>query len=139
MAIILIVEDNPANLTLAVAILQYAGHQTLSATQGEEGVAMARREQPDLILMDVQMPGMNGLDATRLLKQDATTAAIPVLGLTAFAMKGDAERILAAGCDAYLPKPYSHKQLTAAVANLLGASGGGTNHDNGDPAGNDFP
>ncbi|OGT88644.1 MAG: response regulator receiver protein [Gammaproteobacteria bacterium RIFOXYA12_FULL_61_12] len=119
MARILIIEDNPANLKLALAILHYAGHETLAAIDGEEGVAAARRERPDLILMDVQMPGMNGLEATRLLKQDTATAAIPVLGLTAFAMKGDAERILAAGCDAYLPKPYSHAQLTGAVTALL--------------------
>lgn len=120
MARILIVEDNPANLKLAEAILHYAGHETLAAIDGAEGVALARLELPDLILMDVQMPGMNGLEATRLLKQDPGTTSIPVLGLTAFAMKGDAERILAAGCDAYLPKPYSHTQLTEAVANLLG-------------------
>lgn len=120
MARILIVEDNAANLKLAVTILRHAGHETFDAANGEEGVAVARRELPDLILMDVQMPGMNGLEATRLLKQDPATAAIPVLGLTAFSMKGDAERILAAGCDAYLPKPYSHTQLTEAVANLLG-------------------
>lgn len=120
MARILIVEDNPANLKLAATILAYAGHETFDAANGEEGVVAARRELPDLILMDVQMPGMNGLEATNLLKQDPATAAIPVLGLTAFAMKGDAERILAAGCDAYLPKPYSHTQLTEAVANLLG-------------------
>jgi len=120
MARILIVEDNPANLKLAVTILRHAGHETLAAANGDEGVAAARRELPDLILMDVQMPGMNGLEATRLLKLDAATAAIPVLGLTAFAMKGDAERIIKAGCDAYLAKPYSHTQLTEVVTNLLG-------------------
>lgn len=117
---ILIVEDNPANLKLAEIILGHAGYETLAAANGNEGVAIARRERPDLILMDVQMSGMSGLEATQLLKQDAATAAIPVICLTAFAMKGDAERILAAGCDAYLPKPYSHAQLTAAVAGRLG-------------------
>lgn len=120
MARILIVEDNPANLKLAETILHHAGYETLFAAAGEAGVALARRERPDLILMDVQMPGMNGLEATRLLKSDAATAAIPIVGLTAFAMKGDAERILAAGCDAYLAKPYGHAQLIAAVANLIG-------------------
>lgn len=120
MAKILVVEDNPANLKLAVVILTHAGHELLCATRGDEGVVIARRARPDLILMDVQMPGMSGLEAMRLLKQDAATAAIPVIGLTAFAMKGDAERILAAGCDAYLAKPYSHTQLTATVAGLLG-------------------
>lgn len=119
MARILIVEDNPANLKLAEFILNRAGHQTLAAGDGSEGIAVARRERPDLILMDVQMPGMDGLGATRLLKQDAATAAIPIIALTALVMKGDAERILAAGCDAYLAKPYSHAQLTAAVASLL--------------------
>lgn len=119
MARILIVEDNPINLKLAETILQFVGHETFAAGNGDEAIAGAHSELPDLILMDVQMPGMNGLEATRLLKQDPATAAIPVLGLTAFAMKGDAERILAAGCDAYLPKPYSHAQLTEAVENLL--------------------
>lgn len=120
MARILIVEDNPANLKLAEVVLAYAGHVTLAAANGEEGLATARRERPDLILMDIQMPGMDGLEATRRLKQDAATAAIPVIALTAFAMKGDAERIIKAGCNAYLPKPYSHTQLTEAVTSLLG-------------------
>lgn len=119
MARVLIVEDNPANLKLATFILSHAEHETLCAASGEEGVAIARRERPDLILMDVQMPGISGLEATRQLKQDSRTAAIPIIGLTAFAMKGDAQRILAAGCDAYLPKPYSHLQLIAAVSDLL--------------------
>lgn len=121
MARILIVEDNPANLKLAQAILEHSGYQVLSAMRGDDGLALAQRELPDLILMDVQMPGMSGLEATRLLKADPRTAAIPVVGLTAFAMKGDDQRILAAGCDAYLPKPYGHAQLTDLVARLLGA------------------
>jgi two-component system cell cycle response regulator DivK len=120
MASILIVEDNPANLALAVAILTHAGHATLSATNGAEGVATARRERPDLILMDIQMPGMNGLEAARQLKEDAATATIPIIGLSALVMKGDEARILAAGCDLYLAKPCGHAELTAAVAGLLG-------------------
>ncbi len=120
MARILIVEDNPANLALAVAILEHAGHRTISAARGDEGITTARRERPDLILMDIQMPGMNGLEATRQLKADAATAAIPIIGLSALAMKGDRERILAAGCDLYLAKPYGHASLTEAVARLLG-------------------
>src|SRR5688500_12621829 len=99
MASILIVEDNPANMTLAVFLLQSAGHTVLSATDAEAGLTLARDEQPDLILMDIQLPGMDGLEATMLLKRDDATRAIPVIALTALAMKGDEERIRAAGCD----------------------------------------
>jgi two-component system cell cycle response regulator DivK len=120
MANILVIEDNPSNLKLAATVLGYAGHRVLSAECGEDGIEIAHRERPDLILMDVQMPGMSGLDATRLLKADPATAAIPVLALTAYAMKGDKQHILAAGCDGYLAKPYGHAELVAAVAKLLG-------------------
>ena len=119
-ATILVVEDNPQNLKLAELVLQIAGHHVLSADSGEAGLQMASAQQPDLILMDVQMPGMDGLSATRLLKQNPATAHIKVVALTALAMKGDAERILAAGCDAYLAKPYHYNDLMAAVQRALG-------------------
>ena len=89
MARVLIVEDNPANMTLAVFLLQSAGHTVLSATDAEAGLTLARDEQPNLILMDIQLPGMDGLEATALLKRDDATRAIPVIALTALAMKGD--------------------------------------------------
>ena len=99
MAKILIVEDNPANLTLATFLLESAGHVVVSATDGETGLRLAKEEQPALILMDIQLPGMDGLEVVGLLKRDDATRSIPVLALTALAMKGDEERIRAAGCD----------------------------------------
>jgi len=119
MARILIVEDNPANMTLAVFLLQSAGHITLSATNAEAGLALARDEQPDLILMDIQLPGMDGLQATAILKGAEATCAIPVIALTALAMKGDEERIRAAGCDGYIAKPIHYKDFLATVAAQL--------------------
>jgi two-component system, cell cycle response regulator DivK len=120
MATILVVEDNPHNLKLAQLVLQKAGHAVLAADNGEAGLRMAGEKQPDLILMDVQMPGMDGLSVTRLLKQTPATAHIKVVALTALAMKGDAERILAAGCDAYLAKPYHYNDLMQVVNKALG-------------------
>jgi two-component system cell cycle response regulator DivK len=119
MAKILIVEDNPTNMTLAVFLLQSAGHAVLTATDAEAGLALARREHPDLILMDIQLPGMDGLQATALLKKDDATRAIPVIALTALAMKGDEERIRAAGCDGYIAKPLAYREFLAVISAQL--------------------
>jgi two-component system, cell cycle response regulator DivK len=119
MAKVLIVEDNPANMTLAVFLLQSVGHSVLSAMDAEAGLTLARSEQPDLILMDIQLPGMDGLEATALLKRDETTRAIPVIALTALAMKGDEERIRAAGCDGYIAKPMRYQEFLVAIASQL--------------------
>jgi two-component system cell cycle response regulator DivK len=116
---VLIIEDNPTNMTLAVFLLQSAGHSVVSATDAEAGLALARSDRPDLILMDIQLPGMDGLEATRQLKQDASTRAIPVIALTALAMKGDEERIRAAGCDGYIAKPMRYQAFLATVAAQL--------------------
>ncbi len=116
MPTVLVVEDNPANMTLAVFLLESAGHRVLSARDAEAGLTLARAEQPDLILMDIQLPGMDGLEATTILKRDVATRAIPVIALTALAMKGDEERIRAAGCDAYIGKPMRYKEFLAAIA-----------------------
>jgi two-component system cell cycle response regulator DivK len=113
---VLVVEDNPANLTLATFLLQSAGHVVLSATNAETGVAMARAEQPDLVLMDIQLPGMDGLQATALLKADDATRDIPVIALTALAMKGDEQRIRAAGCDGYIAKPLAYREFLATIS-----------------------
>ena len=122
MAKVLIVEDNSANMTLAVFLLQSAGHTVLSARDAEAGLTLARDEQPDLILMDIQLPGMDGLQATALLKRDDATRGIPVIALTALAMKGDEERIRAAGCDGYIAKPMRYQEFLATVAaQLVGA------------------
>ncbi|MEQ1573922.1 MAG: response regulator [Vicinamibacterales bacterium] len=119
MARILIVEDNPDNMTLTVLLLKSAGHSVLSAIDAEAGMTLARDERPDLVLMDIQLPGMDGLEATALLKRDAATRAIPVIALTALAMKGDEERIRAAGCDGYIAKPMGIQEFLATVATHL--------------------
>jgi two-component system cell cycle response regulator DivK len=116
---ILIVEDNPANMTLAIFLLESAGHGVIAATTAEAGLTLARDEQPSLILMDIQLPGMDGLEATTLLKQDVATRAIPVIALTALAMKGDEERIRAAGCDGYIAKPLAYKDFLDIVSARL--------------------
>ena len=115
MAIVLIVEDNPANMTLAVFLLQSVGHTVIRATDAEAGLTLARDDQPDLILMDIQLPGMDGLEATVMLKRADATRAIPVIALTALAMKGDEERIRAAGCDGYIAKPMGYREFLSAI------------------------
>jgi two-component system, cell cycle response regulator DivK len=120
MAKILIVEDNSDNMSLAVFLIQSAGHTVLSATDAEAGLALARDEHPDLIVMDIQLPGMDGLEAISLLKSDDATRAIPVIAVTALAMKGDEERIRAAGCDAYIAKPMRYTEFLATIATQLG-------------------
>ena len=122
MARILIIEDNPANMTLATFLLESADHTVLSAIDAETGLTIARAEQPDLVLMDIQLPGMDGLEATGILKADKDTRGIPVIALTALAMKGDEERIRAAGCDGYIAKPLDYKQFLAAIAAQLGTA-----------------
>lgn len=116
---ILVVEDNPTNMSLATFLLQSAGHEVLCAIDAEAGLTMARTEQPALILMDIQLPGMDGLEATAILKADAATRSIPVVALTALAMKGDKERILASGCDGYIAKPMRYQDFLATVAEHL--------------------
>jgi two-component system, cell cycle response regulator DivK len=119
MARVLVVEDNASNMTLATFLLQSADHIVLPATDAEAGLAIARAEQPDLVLMDIQLPGMDGLEATALLKADPSTAMIPVIALTALAMKGDEERIRAAGCDGYIAKPMRYAEFLTTVAKVL--------------------
>lgn len=116
---VLVVEDNPANMTLATFLLKSAGHTVLGATDAESGLTLARSDQPDLILMDIQLPGMDGLQATALLKADPATRSIPVIALTALAMKGDEERIRAAGCDGYIAKPLAYREFLATISILL--------------------
>jgi len=119
MARILIVEDNPANMALAVFLVESMGHEVLRATDAEAGLTLARVEHPNLILMDIQLPGMDGLEATALLKRDAATHWMPVIALTALAMKGDEERIRAAGCDGYIAKPMIYREFLSAISNEL--------------------
>jgi CheY-like chemotaxis protein len=111
MARILLVEDNPLNRKLTTLILRKAGHTVAHAIDAESGLEKARAELPDLILMDIQLPGMSGLEATQLLKKEVATRSIPIIAITALAMKGDPERIAAAGCDGYLAKPLRYEHL----------------------------
>lgn len=122
MARILVIEDNATNLKLASLLLSNAGHTPLCAVDAETGLTLAHAEQPDLILMDIQLPGMDGLTATALLKKDPATAAIPVIALTAMAMKEDREKARMAGCDAYIAKPLRYQELLAAIDTLLAQS-----------------
>lgn len=119
MATVLIVEDNPANMTLATFLLTSAGYTVFAATNAEAGLKVARDAQPDLILMDIELSGMDGLAATALLKADAATRAIPVIALTALAMKGDEKRIRAAGCDGYIAKPLAYREFLATISAQL--------------------
>lgn len=123
MARILIIEDNPANMRLASLLLSRVGHAILCAVDAESGLTMARAELPDLILMDIQLPGMDGLAATALLKQFPATAGIPVIALTAMAMKDDREKTRRAGCDAYIAKPVRYLELYEVVDSLLVKAG----------------
>ena len=116
MAKVLVVEDNPANMTLATFLLESVGHTVLKAQDAEAGVGLARSERPDLVLMDIQLPGMDGLRATSILKADAATRDISVIALTALAMKGDEERIRSAGCDGYIAKPLSYKDFLETIS-----------------------
>jgi two-component system cell cycle response regulator DivK len=119
MASVLIIEDNPANMKLTRLLMQHAGHTVAGAVDAESGLTMARLHCPDLILMDVQLPGMDGFTATSLLKKDPATAAIPIIALTSMAMKNDEEKSRHAGCDGYIAKPLRYRELYAAVDALL--------------------
>lgn len=122
-ALILIIEDNPRNLKLARDILNHAGYETLEAENAEDGLALARARHPDLVLMDVQLPGMDGVQALSRLRSDPETCDIPVIALTAFAMKDDRERFLAAGFDRYVAKPLDIREFPRQVAAALAAAG----------------
>ena len=125
MAKILVIEDNPANMKLASLLLGNVGHSVLCAVDAESGLVMARIDQPDLILMDIQLPGMDGLAATALLKKDPVTLAIPVIALTAMAMKEDQKKTRAAGCDAYIAKPLRHQEFYRVIDQLLSKAASG--------------
>lgn len=118
-ATVLVVEDNALNLKLVRDVLGHAGYQVLEAGDAERGLELARAGAPDLILMDVQLPGIDGVEALRRLRADAATASIPVVALTALAMKEDRERFLSAGFDGYLEKPVSVPDLAAQLATFL--------------------
>jgi two-component system cell cycle response regulator DivK len=120
---ILVIEDSPVNMALTVAILENAGHTVLQADHALSGMEMARTEQPDLVLMDIQLPDLDGLAATRMLKSNPRTADLPVIALTAFAMKGDEDETRAAGCDGYVTKPIRYKEFLAEVDKVMKRKG----------------
>jgi len=117
---ILIVEDNDLNLKLFRDLLSAHGYDTIETKEGLEAITLTKMEHPDLILMDIQLPEISGLDVTRRLKADASICDIPIIAVTAFAMKDDEDKILAAGCEAYLSKPISIKSFMETVRRFLG-------------------
>lgn len=116
---ILIVEDHELNRILLRDIMQMHGYETLESITAEDGMRLAREQKPDLILMDIQLPGINGLTATRQLKSDPETKNIPVIVVTSFAMEYDKQRALSSGCDAYMSKPVDTRKLPLLVEELL--------------------
>ena len=117
---ILLVEDNEVNRRLAGFLLRSQGYQVREATTASAAFEMVKKERPDLIVMDIQLPGMDGLEATRKLKEQPSTADIPVIAVTSYAMKGDREKALAAGCAGYVTKPIDKKTFIQEVAGHLG-------------------
>lgn len=122
MSLILIVEDNEQNLKLVRDILQAKGHRTVEARSGEDGVRAALQAKPDLILMDIRLPGMDGVQALAALRADAATKSIPVIAVTASVMPQDRSRVTAAGFDGCVAKPISIQTLMAAVGKALGGA-----------------
>ena len=116
---VMIIEDNPLNMKLVVALLKMGNYHVLEATNAEEGLEIIRQNRPDLVLMDIQLPGMDGLSATRLLKGDGELKDIPVVALTSYAMQGDAERTEEAGCSGYIPKPIETRTFLETIATYL--------------------
>jgi len=119
---VLVVEDDTDNRRIVAKVLSVEGYEIVEATDGVEALAQARAERPDLILMDLALPNMDGWEATRRLKQDPATRAIPVVALTAFAMRGDEEQARAAGCDDYVPKPARPAAIREIVKKYTGGS-----------------
>jgi CheY-like chemotaxis protein len=116
---VLLIEDNPMNMELATDLLEAAGYMVLKAERAEAGIAIAVEQQPNIILMDIALPGMDGLEATRRIKQDSRTAWIPVVALTASAMLGDDDRARSAGCCGYIAKPIDTRRFAKAVASFM--------------------
>lgn len=119
MAKILYIEDNALNMRLVRKLLNSAGYTMLEATNGMDGVKLAEREKPDLILMDMNLPDIDGIEATRRLKASAELSGIPIIALTANAMYGDRERFLGSGCDGYIAKPIARHELFDTISTLL--------------------
>lgn len=117
---ILVVEDNELNMKLFCDLLEAHGYDTIQTREGMAALGLARDEKPDLILMDIQLPEVSGLEVTKWIKEDAELSAIPIVAVTAFAMKGDEEKIRAGGCEAYIAKPISVSNFIETVKNFAG-------------------
>lgn len=117
--VILIVDDDPGSMKLTYDLLGVFGYTTLAAINGQQAVEMAKNHKPDLILMDIQLPVMDGLSATRLIKADSTTRHIPIVAATAYAMKDDEQKVIEAGCDGYITKPIDIQVLLKTVEKYL--------------------
>ncbi len=122
---ILVIEDQEDNRKILRDLLTSAGFDPLEATTGEEGVTLAEREHPDLILMDIQLPGLDGYEATRRIKASPTLQPIPIIAVTSYALSGDDVKARAAGCDGYVTKPFSPRALLATVREYLQGETGG--------------
>lgn len=122
--LILIIEDNEKNRRLARDVLQFKGYRTIESETAEEGIRLAREQKPALILMDFHLPGMNGIEAFKVLREDGATNTIPVLAVTASAMTEDRQRIIAAGFDGLQTKPINVMEFLDAVAKIVAKSGG---------------
>jgi two-component system cell cycle response regulator DivK len=120
---ILIVEDNELNLKLLNDILEYHGYSILAARLGEDAIQLARRHTPSLIILDMQLPDISGLEAARRLKADEQTRAIPIIAVTAFALQGDEAKVIASGCDAYVSKPLNVAEFVGTVARYTRQAG----------------
>ncbi len=120
---ILIIEDNPMHLELASDLLETAGYVVIRAETAERGIELAKTRSPVLILMDIRLPKMDGLKATTVLKQDPATKGIMIVGLTVYAMKGDEDKALAAGCDGYITKPIDTRTFAETVAQFIDSAG----------------
>ncbi|MBE9532293.1 MAG: response regulator [Proteobacteria bacterium] len=122
---ILVIEDNPSNMKLAVRLLEGEGYDVLQAVEAESGLELAVARRPELILLDMQLPGMDGLSALKRLKEDELTRDMKVIALTAFAMDGDRERFLKAGCDGYMAKPINYKEFLKMIESYKSGSDNG--------------
>lgn len=125
-ATVLLIEDNAENRYLVTFLLEQRGHEVVSAESGPEGLELAARLAPDLILLDIQLPGMDGYDVARALRRNAALRETPIIAVTSYAMAGDREKALAAGCDGYIEKPIDSETFVAEISAYLPAPAGAT-------------
>jgi two-component system, cell cycle response regulator DivK len=123
LSLVLVIEDNEDNLRILTYALERAGYAVISAGRGDAGAALALRERPDFILMDINMPGMDGIEATRRIRDTEGGGRIPIIAITSYAMTGDRERIIDAGCDGYIEKPIDPLTIVESIRSMLRREG----------------